>query len=173
MERILALHPEASLQDIYKSCLQDAFGPGHLIPDPARAKRYLLEELAEDDYLPTNAVEATGLQGNYVRIDLALVKDGRLPLDELLSAFVESANSVEAPSLDDWRCQWNEVVRVVEEMQLSLPGYEQEKAQIAAWLAQGEYVLHHSDHYTAVYHPHYRIVNRRIYEERLKPFIQQ
>ena len=37
VERMLADYPQSTLQDIYKSFFQDRFGPGHIVPDSAKA----------------------------------------------------------------------------------------------------------------------------------------
>lgn len=38
-------YPETQLRDIYKNFFQDAYGPGHLIPDSTHAGKYLDIEL--------------------------------------------------------------------------------------------------------------------------------
>jgi hypothetical protein len=43
----LKYYPEARLRDIYKNFFQDAFGPGHLIPDTTHAGNYLNYELQQ------------------------------------------------------------------------------------------------------------------------------
>jgi len=47
VENELKRYPKARLQDLYKNYFQDAFGPGHLIPDTAAAGAYLDWELRQ------------------------------------------------------------------------------------------------------------------------------
>ena len=45
--RIATDYPMATLQDLYKSCFQDYFGPAHIVADREGAVRYIRQELAE------------------------------------------------------------------------------------------------------------------------------
>ena len=38
-------HPNQTLQDVYKSCYQDEYGPGHLISNESSAINSLLQEI--------------------------------------------------------------------------------------------------------------------------------
>ncbi len=49
VEEELKYYPEARLTDLYKNYFQDAYGPGHLIPDTIRAGAYLDWELGQPD----------------------------------------------------------------------------------------------------------------------------
>lgn len=155
---MLAAHPQSRLQDIYKSCFQDVYGPGHLIDDTASAVAYLDWELAQMDYADTVLYEPTGIDGNFYRINLSLVKDGKLSKDLLLQAFVESANDLEAMPVAQWADQWRQIVGVISRMPLQLPDFAQDSLMLEQLLQRGEYVMHHSDAYSNAYAPHYRIV---------------
>ncbi|MFW6290620.1 MAG: hypothetical protein ACOC0R_06595, partial [Mariniphaga sp.] len=74
----LTHYPEARLRDIYKNFFQDAFGPGHLIPDTARAGSYLNYEL-QQPIGDTLKWQPVGAENDYYRINLSLVKDGVIP----------------------------------------------------------------------------------------------
>ena len=58
-------------------------------------------------------------------------------------------------------------------MNLNLPDYDQEKQFIDSILSVGKYAISHSSDYREAYHPHYRIVERRIFEDELKPLIEK
>jgi hypothetical protein len=171
--RQLEMYPESRVQDIYKSFCQDNLGPGHLIPNPESARAYLLSELEEyrNDLaagkyeIPEVRFIPTGDQGNYVRVDLSVVLDSLADEQTLLDAFVRSANEGSKATEDQWKAKWAEVAKAIRKHFASIPDAESDLAAIDEYLAQGEYILHHSDEFEKAYHPHYRIVARDIFEE--------
>ena len=169
----LEMYPQARLLDIYKSCFQDFMGAEHLVSDTASVKAYLEQELAMtdvNDLMPWYS-EPCGTGGNYVRVSLRAVKEGFITSDELLNAFIASANSVERPTVEEWATRWHEIIDVIERLGLSLPYYEQDKQFIEQVLAQGKYAISHSHNYREAYAPHYRIVRRDIFERDIKPLL--
>ena len=58
-------------------------------------------------------------------------------------------------------------------MNLSLPHYQDDKSFIDSILSVGKYAISHSPEYREAYHPHYRIVERDIFERALKPLIEK
>ena len=58
-------------------------------------------------------------------------------------------------------------------MNLNLPDYDREKQFIDSILSVGKYAISHSSDYREAYHPHYRIVERRIFKNELKPLIEK
>jgi glyoxylase-like metal-dependent hydrolase (beta-lactamase superfamily II) len=164
-------YPATRLQDIYKSFFQDYFGPGHLIPDAAAAKKYLQQELDAYSETAGAAVEATGCEGNFYRVNLSVVKENKIPFDIFLDAFVESANEGVAPPPAVWIAQWNKIVNILDGMSLNLPDYEADKAKLNELLSAGQYVIHHSDAYEAQYQPHYRIISKTVFDKKLKKLL--
>lgn len=164
-------YPGTRLQDIYKNFFQDYFGPGHIIPDAAAAKKYLQQELDACSETAGAAVEATGCEGNFYRVNLSVVKENKVPFDIFLDAFIESANDGFAPPPAVWVAQWNHIVRIIDDMQLNLPGYEADKESLNSLLAEGKYVVHHSDAYEEQHKPHYRIISRTVFDKRIKKLL--
>ena len=172
-------YPQTRVQDIYKSFCQEALGPGHLIPDPEAARNYLQRELAEyrTDLAegryekPATQIHPTGSQGNYVRMDLSLVLDGVLSEDQLLDAFVRSANAGQKLSEAEWVKRWAVVESVIRRDFPDLPDAASDLANINGLIAQGELIMHHSEAYEQSYHPHYRIVAHDIFEDELQPLL--
>ena len=78
VERMLTDYPQLTLQDIYKSFFQDRFGPGHIVPDSAKAAAYLRHELASVDNLDVMLYEPTGDKGDYYRVALATIAGGKV-----------------------------------------------------------------------------------------------
>ena len=167
-------YPQSRLIDLYKSCFQDYMGAEHLVIDHQRAKAYLDRELAEIDtveLLPWY-VESCGIEGRHVRVSLKVVKEGLIDGETLLDAFVRSANAQEHPSVRTLEEQWHTITATIDSMDLQIPNYEQDKAWIDSILSVGEYAISHSPEYRETYHPHYRIVERGLFEEELRPFIK-
>lgn len=158
----LKYYPEARLRDIYKNFFQDAFGPGHLIPDTLHAGEYLNEEL-QKPIADTLKWQAIGPNNDYYRVNLQLIKDGVIPRRVLLEAMVESAPLARKPDLKQWKKEWEKTLTVMDKMGLKFPDYEKDKKEIEELFVKGEYVMHHSDHYLQTYHRHYRILHKTVF----------
>lgn len=166
-------YPKSRLLDIYKSCFQDYMGAEHLVSDRERVKAYLDEELNTTDIpdLMSWYYEPCGIEGNYVRVSLRTVKEGIIQEDLLLDAFICSANAKKRPSVDSWRDRWHKIIGTIEQMDLNLPNYKKDKLFIDSILSEGKYAISHSPDYREAYHPHYRIVEKGIFECEIKPLI--
>ena len=168
-------YPESRLLDIYKSCFQDYMGAEHLVSDSERVKAYLDQELETtslDDLLPWY-YEPCGIDSNYYRVSIRAIKEDIISEDLLLDAFVRSANSVERPSVESWRDRWHMIIGTIDKMHLDLPHYDEDKLFIDSVLTEGKYAISHSPEYREAYHPHYRIVEHRIFEKEIKPLIKK
>ena len=171
----LQTYPHLRLLDLYKSCFQDYMGAEHLVSDRQRVKAYLDEELnttSIDDLMPWN-YEPCGIDSNYYRVSIRTIKESVISEDLLLDAFIRSANSKKRPTVESWRDRWNVIIGTIDQMQLGLPYYHQDKAFIDSILSIGRYAISHSPEYREAYHPHYRIVERGIFERELKPLIER
>lgn len=166
-------YPKSRLLDIYKSCFQDYMGAEHLVSDSERVKAYLDEELETttlDDLLPWY-YEPCGIDSNYYRVSIRAIKEDIISEEMMLDAFVRSANSVERPSVELWRDRWHVIIGTIDTMRLDLPHYDEDKIFIDSILSVGKYAISHSPEYREAYHPHYRIVERGIFEREIKPMI--
>ena len=170
IERQLVTYPESTLQDIYKSFYQEHFGPGHIISDTASARRYLMRELSEMGKTQSPYFEPTGSQGDYVRVYLSVVADSLITAEQLLDAFVRSANSRQEPNVN-WIDKWETIVSIIQANKIELEGFETDLPLLTE-AAQNNQAVHHSRRYNEVYHPHYRIVERGIFERDLKPALK-
>ena len=177
IQQQLQLYPETRVQDIYKSFCQDNLGPGHLIPNLESARAYLTEELkAYQEDLDNGRYEIPGERyvpvgdcGNYVRVDLSVVLDSLVDAETILQAFARSANEEKTLSPEDWEKKWASVAAVIRKDFSFIPDAAEDLATIDAYLADGQYILHHSRIFNETYHPHYRIVARDIFDNELKP----
>ena len=161
-------YPESRVQDIYKSFCQDAFGPGHLIPDAEGARRYLESELEEYagelasgvSERPAKFLVPTGDAANFYRVDLSVVLDSLVSEEEYLAAFIESANAVQAPSAEEWTAKWESIKTVLLNDFRHIPDAGADIRMLDSLVAAGHYIIHHSDAFGTAYHPHYRIIAR-------------
>ena len=170
IERQLASYPESTLQDIYKSFYQEHFGPGHIIIDTASARRYLMRELSEMGKIQSPYFEPTGSQGDYVRVYLSAIADSLITAEQLLDAFVRSANLWQEPTVG-WMEKWEAIVSIIQANKMGIEGFETDLPLLTE-AAQNNQAVHHSRRYNEAYHPHYRIVERGIFEIELKPSLK-
>lgn len=171
VERMMADYPASTLQDIYKSFFQDRFGPGHIVADTAQAAAYLRHELGAVENLDVKLYEPTGEHGNYYRVALAAIANGKVPFDTYLSCFLRSVREVDAVDVEEWAAEWARMEKVIASMDLGLPGYAEDAAAIEEMLASGHYAVHHSKRYNGQYAPHYRIIAKDIFEAEILPLL--
>ena len=171
----LKTYPKSHLIDLYKSAFQDFMGAEHLVVDQQRAKQYLDEELSalDVDEMLQWYYEPCGVDSNYYRVSLRAVKEKVITAEQLLDAFLRSANHDNRPAVSAWKERWNEQAAAIDQLALSLPDYQQERAFIDSVLAAGQYALSHSADYREAYAPHYRIVKRDVFEKELKPLLEK
>ena len=174
VNRQMQNYPKSRLLDIYKSCFQDYMGAEHLLSDRQRVKAYLDEELnttSLDDLMPWY-YEPCGIDSSYYRISIKAIKEGFITEDQLLDAFIRSANSETRPSVESWSNRWHMIIGTIDRMKLDMPNCQEDKQLIDSVLSVGKYAISHSPDYREVYHPHYRIVERSIFEKEIKHLIE-
>lgn len=172
---LMQIYPKSRLLDIYKSCFQGFMGAEHLVSDRQSVKAYLDEEIAAtslDDLMPWY-YEPCGPDSCYYRVSIRLVKEGIITENQLLDAFVRSANTRKRPSVSSWSEQWHKIIGTIDQMKLDLSHYQEDKHFIDSILSIGKYAISHSPEYREAYHPHYRIVERNIFEREIKPIIHR
>ena len=175
INRQMQTYPKSRLLDIYKSCFQDYMGAEHLVSDRQRVKAYLDEELntiSLDDLMPWY-YEPCGIDSSYYRVSIRAIKESLVSEDLLLNAFIRSANSEKRPSVESWSERWHKIIGTIDQMKLDLPNYQEDKQFIDSVLYVGKYAISHSPDYREAYHPHYRIVERNIFEKEIKSLIDQ
>lgn len=166
IEQQLTTYPETTLQDVYKSFYQDHFGPGHMIGDTASARQYLMKEIAGNDCSSKVYFEPTGSEGRFVRVYLSAVTDSVITVEQLLDAFIQSANQAKDAS-SDWGSEWEKIVEVIRKNNLQVRDFEA-CLPVLSEAARSNQAVHHSRAYNAAYHPHYRIVEKSLLDGLLK-----
>ena len=173
VNRQLQSYPQSRLLDLYKSCFQDCMGAEHLVSDRQSVKAYLDEELKStslDDLMPWN-YEPCGLDSNYYRVSIRTIKEHIISEEMLLDAFIRSANTPKRLSVKEWNERWSRIVREIDQLQLNLPHYDEDRRFIDSLLSSGKYAISHSSDYREAYHPHYRIIERSIFEKEFRPIL--
>ena len=175
INRQMQTYPKSRLLDIYKSCFQDYMGAEHLVSDRQRVKAYLDEELNTTslDDLRSWYYEPCGIDSCYYRVSIRAIKESLVSEDLMLNAFIRSANSEKRPSVELWSERWHKIIGTIDQMKLDLPNYQEDKQFIDSVLSVGKYAISHSPDYREAYHPHYRIVERNIFEKEIKSLIDQ
>ena len=167
----LERYPEATLQDIYKGSFQDVFGPAHILTNREAVIRYInheiksAEKFEEADYIPC------GWQGNFLQVNLKVIADGRVPLDTFVDAFMASANGIDTTLTQTFVADWELIQQAVRTASPHLEGFSKDSTLLAHLLQEGKYVVHHSRKFNEHYHPHYRIIRRDLFEEKILPYI--
>ena len=171
-------YPQSTLKDVYKNFFQDAFGPGHLMSDAddaqERMSNYLRSEceLAKTDVDPSPYFVKIGWHGRFYRVNLSVINEGKVPFDVFLSAFMESAKIFVLPEIEDWRKAWSVIEDVFKEGGYEGSGFSEDSTAIRNLLDNGEYVSHHSEQYEKAYHPHYRLIEKSVFEDKILPLLR-
>lgn len=169
--RQMEAYPKSTLKDLYKNFFQDKFGPGHIIRDTTSAGNYLRRELASYSEIEGEVAEPTGWEGNFYRVNLSVIKEGKIPYQTYFDAFIRSVQGIQPVAVSDWQKEWRAIELIIRSMNLSLPGYADDRKEIEERLERGEYVGHHSKVFEETYSPHYRIISKQIFEKELQPML--
>lgn len=173
IEEMRERYPSTTLQDIYKSCFQDYYGVAHLLSDRESVKRYIDYELSNADSLVSSYYEPCGWRGDFVRVNLSAIRDGRITTDMLTDAFMASAEFSMKNSTEEWKTLWQDIMAEARKATPVLKNFSEDSIAIAALLERGEYVMHHSKEYREAHHPHYRIIHRTLFERDILPHLQE
>ena len=169
VQAFLQRYPEATLQDIYKGSFQDVFGPAHILTDREAVTRYINHEInsaesfEEHDYIPC------GWQENFYQVNLKVIADGRVPMNDFVDAFMASANGINTELTQPFVEDWALIQKAIRNVAPNMESFSQDSTLIANLLQEGKYVVHHSEKFNAHYHPHYRIIRRDLFEEKILP----
>lgn len=172
VSEFMVTYPWAALQDVYKVFFQDRFGPGHMISNKEEARTALENELKSTTEFVGNYVEPCGWEHNYYRVNLSVINDSIISFDDYFNAFYESVNAVKPPSFEEWKREWAFVMDVINQLPLEFEEKESQVKIINEMLDKKEYVVHHSYRFERRYRPHYRIMSKKIIEERFPKLLE-
>jgi len=171
IKRMQDRYPRITLCDIYKSFYQDRFGPGHIIESKEKAQNYLLKELERTNAYSVRQ-EPTGAKGNFIRVDMFYIKDSVVNIDLYLDCLMRSVVDGDDGMIEQWLKDWELMQQVIESNNIKIENYEADREFIRERIAKGIYEMNHSRLFNDLYHPHYRIIRRDIWEKELNPIIK-
>ena len=157
-EDIHSRYPQATLQDIYKTCYQDFFGAEHLMNDTAAARQYIHYELEQCKGTDMSAMpkrEPTGFRHRFTRVSFACLVDSDLTEEQLVMMFIGAAGKDNAFS-DDWASEWKNIERIALNVNPDWADTELQSELTEA--AEKHCAVRHSEAFRDNYNPHYRIV---------------
>lgn len=164
-------YPASEYRDVYKNFMQDYYGPGHLLNDTVAASRYLRAELEGTEIFGGPDYEPTGFEGNFMRVNLRLIREGIIPFPVFFRAFVESVQDIVPPDGETWLKVWKEIDDEIIAMQWTFPNEAQDRSALGAQFIQGNYIAHHSEAFNRANNFHYRIISRDNFDRYIRPFI--
>ncbi len=168
LDSYMRTYPQSHLRDLYKFCFQDFFGLEHLLTDSLAAARYIEKEVASMGQDPSPEINnMPTLTGRYVRVDLNLVRTGKLSVGALVSAMFRSLDEehgVTPQRLEEWKQQWERILLCLKNVENQPLNYDEDLTEITTLLDSGKYATHHSRHFNETYRQHYRIVSRKAFE---------
>ena len=117
--------------------------------------------------------EPTGYRGEFYRVNLSVIADGRVPYEKYFDAFVRSVNGIVPPTIEQWREEWAKIDSIIMQMGVltDLEAADADRAVINRAMDSGNAVMHHSEVFNAHYAPHYRIISREIFEQEILPLL--
>lgn len=150
-------YPAMQLVDIYKLVYQASLGSQHAIEDPAKAQRWLDEELASLGPGPAESLlDPIAPDGSILRVHLRpFLKQGG-NTDFLLKAFVSTSNEYRNP-VTMFESYWEKFLHLVDEGKMPFSSAEA-RAFWHAMSALNYPVSHHSPAFKSAYFPAYRVV---------------
>lgn len=158
MELVLRTHfaryPQMTPQDAVKLMYQSAFGPGHLLTDPERARAFLRRELEETPARAGAVYEPIG--NGYARLHLAAAKGAGMAEEEIFQAFFRAANA-KTPGKEAF-AQGLSLLEALTGAGEAPFSAEALAAYLTEYRAAGCPMVSHSQTYRAAYHPAYRVV---------------
>ncbi|WP_295732069.1 hypothetical protein [uncultured Muribaculum sp.] len=172
IDRQITEYPASQLADVYKNFFQDYFGPGHLLANREQSLDYLRHEMT-DTAIPWEGplYEPTGAEGNFLRVNLSVVRDGYVPFDTYFDAFARSVEGIVPPSGEQWKMTWQRIDSVLATRRDTFADEASDREMIGYKLKSGDFVVHHSQRYNDAYHFHYRIFSREIFTREILPLL--
>ena len=165
----LQKYPDATLQDIYKGSFQDVFGPAHILTNREAVINYIQQEIDRAEAWEAHDYIPCGWQGNFLQVNLKVIADGRVPMNDFVDAFMASANGIDTTLTPSFVEDWYLIQQAVRLTDPQLEGFKEDSTLLSHLLKEGKYVVHHSRKFNAHYHPHYRIIRRDLFEEKILP----
>lgn len=165
--------PQSDLCDVYKFCFQDVFGPAHLSIDSVSALKHIEAEVEKTKIFGGPDYQYTGCEGNYVRVNLKLVKNGELSAAKLVGCLCKSVNPPKPMTIEEWKYRWSQLENILVKMKPAPGHFTLDSESIESLLERGGYTVHHSYSFNSTYNFHYRIVRKDVFEAEILPLFSK
>jgi len=146
----LSRYPEAVAVDMLKMLFQGEFGPGHLIADGAKAKKFLMEEYANLQSSSQDFIEPIGF--GFCRLHLDVIDAAGISMDTFYRIFELSALSLHGTT-EGFTRKVDALKALCREDTLPF-----DECEIDAILKESPALFRHSEAFRAAYSPAYRII---------------
>ena len=158
------LYQALELRDIYKLLYQRVFGPEHSIDDPRAARERLYLEVIQLPTTPVSIPTLEPLSAVLCRVNLRPFIRAGGDIGRLWKVFRQTVRDFQPGSLADFQRDWNRF-RNTAWAQYHAPELLE---QFWQRMATADFPsVHHSQRYTKVHAPHYRVVCRSLAEAML------
>ena len=167
LQLVLTAHfirtPAMQVQDVYKLLHQAALGSEHAVQDEQQARAWLEHELVEMGVGPDDPlIDPLPPDGSIVRVHLRPFQQAAKDLQELLHAFIRTANEWHG-SVDTLKVFYAQAVELAQAGSLPVR-FEEVRAFFGKLEEQGFPAVYHSDIFQRLYRPAYRVVARQYLE---------
>ena len=159
-----ARYPAMEAQDWYKLVHQSVFGAGHAIQNVEAAHDWLIREWEALDMVSSEPlVEILGPDSLYARINLRPYKSAGGRSDELFQAFLQTANQGAEPG-DGFERYWQSLRDAAQKRTIGV-SVDALDSLYSIMYAEGFPAIHHSERYSGLYNPAYRVVSCELLRE--------
>jgi len=142
-------HPKLCEEDLIKLIYQRTYGPKHILLNVDRAKQYLISEM---NSLSGSIYEDIEIGNNLIRVDLHNVKN----IDVFFNAVLKTCEKING-TFEEYKQNYDLLIKTIKDNNLN---YDLNKIESLFILNSP---IHHSKLYNELYTPHYRIVDKDIY----------
>lgn len=167
LSKHLASYLEMQPQDLVKLCYQRAFGAAHFCGDMQQAVNAAVQETAECTGNSEPLLQPLDAKGDFYRFSLSAAKQLGLDILPFARAFALDAASCTAD--EAWFAEALDTLVPLAKQRLFCFSAQQMSDYLEKYRAAGCPAVSHSEHYRALYHPHYRVFCGRV--ARLLPLL--
>ena len=73
----------------------------------------------------------------------------------------------------NWDKIWNEIAQAIIDSDIRFENFEEDLDRLEKISKSDDKVVHHSEMYEDTYHPHYRIIEKNVFNDVIKPYINK
>lgn len=164
LEEQQARYPAMEAQDWYKLVHQSVFGAGHAIQNIETAHDWLIREWEDLDTVSNEPlVEILGPDSVFARVNLRPYKSTGGKFDQLFRAFLQTANQG-AELGDGFERYWQSLREAAKKRTIAV-SVDALDSLYSIMSAEGLPAIQHSEQYSGLYGPAYRVVSCELLRE--------